>query len=91
MPPAVKALECEAMRKRCRAVDEPTGAVVELESSVLAKFHDAGGGEALRMRGDAKAMARHQCFGGREISRAVGALEGGLVAVHDNGDTAREP
>ena len=52
----------------------PAG-IVELELALLAQLHDAGGGEALRVRGDAKAVARRERLAGREIGGTEGALE----------------
>jgi len=83
--------DCRFADLRVQAFHIFANRVVQAQLAGFSQLHDAGGGEALRMRGYAKAMARRQCFAGREISRAVGTLEGGLVAVHDNRDTAGEP
>ena len=56
-----------ARDRRMQAVDIIAGRIVELELALLAQLHDAGGGEAFGMRGDAEAMARGQLFAGREI------------------------
>ena len=69
-------------------MDEAAGAIVELEPSVLAKFHDAGGGEALRMRGDAKAMVRGQRRAGAQIDDAEGLLQYDLAADRRRDDAA---
>src|SRR5262249_25465618 len=61
--------------------------VVELEPLLLAQLHDAGGGEALRMRGDAKAVARGQGLAAHEIREAEGPLEHDLAAMCDGDDT----
>jgi hypothetical protein len=56
---------------------------------LLAQLQDAGGGEALGMRGDAKAMARRQRLAGRQIGVAEGALEHDPAAMGDRDDAAR--
>ena len=73
----------------CRPSTKSPGRVVELELALLAQLHDAGGGEALRMRGDAEAVARRERFAGVEIGGAEGALQHDLAAMRDRDDAAR--
>jgi hypothetical protein len=75
--------EGHARDRRMQAGDVLSGRIVELQLALLAQFQHACGGEALRMRGDAKAMARRERLAGREIRRAEGPLENDLAAVGD--------
>ena len=43
---------------RMQAADILADRIVEPQLALLAQLHDAGGGESLRMRGDAEAVAR---------------------------------
>src|SRR3954454_13060526 len=68
-----------ARDRRMETIDVVAGRIVELELPLLAQLHDARGGEALGMRGDAEAVSRREGFAGVEIRRAEGPLEEDLV------------
>ena len=51
-----------------QALDKLPDGIVELELALFAQLQDAGRGEALRMRGDAKAMARREFFAARKVA-----------------------
>ena len=57
--------------------------VVQAQLAGLAQLHDAGSGETLGMRGDAKAVARRERLAGQQIGRPECSLEGDLVTLHD--------
>jgi hypothetical protein len=61
--------------------------VVELQFAPLAQFHQSGGGEGLRMRGDAKAVARGERFAGIEIGLTERVLDYDFAPMR-NGDDA---
>src|SRR5215213_2019010 len=78
-----------ARDRRMQAADELPGSIVELELAMLAQLHNAGGGEALGMRGDAKAMARSERFAGVQIGKSERALQHHLVAIRNRDQAAR--
>ncbi len=57
--------------------------VVEPDLALLAQLHDAGGGEALGVRGDAEAVARGELLAGIEIGEAERMLGDDLAAVSE--------
>src|SRR5205085_11920841 len=71
------------------AIDMPADRVVEMQMPGLAQLHDAGGGEAFRMRGDAEAVARRQRLASVEIGGAEGLFKDDLALVADRDDTTR--
>src|SRR3954471_21049911 len=64
-----------ARDRRMETIDVVAGRIVELELPLLAQLHDAGGGEALRMRGDAEAVSRGERFAGVEIGVTEASFE----------------
>ena len=62
--------------------------VVEPQLSALAQAQDAGRGEALGMRGDAKTVTRRERLAAAEIGEAQGPLPDELAAMRDRGDAA---
>src|SRR5258708_36036282 len=70
--------------------DESARGVVELELALLAQPHDAGGGEALRVRGDAEAVAGRQRHSAGEIGMAETLLEQDAPALGDRDRAARQ-
>src|SRR5262249_7315748 len=73
---------------RMQAVDMAASPVVKRQAAFLAQLHDAGGGEGLRMRGNAEAMARRQCRALRRIVMAEGCFEHHLAALGDGDGNA---
>ena len=61
---------------RVQTVDVVSDRVVELELALLAQLHHAGGGEALGMRGDAKAMARREADAPGQVGVAEAPARG---------------
>lgn len=63
--------------------------IVEPELALLAQLHDAGRGKALRVRGDAEAVARSELLASVEIGKAERMLGDDLAAMnkrdHDAG------
>lgn len=74
---------------RMQVADILADGVVEPQLALLAQFQDAGGGEALGVRGDAKAVPRRQLFAGVEIGKAEGMLGDDFAAMGDRDDEAR--
>src|SRR5262249_12075394 len=56
-----------ARDSRVQAIDIKAGSVVEPELALFTQLQNAGCGEALRVRGDAKAMARCEFGAGCEV------------------------
>ena len=71
---------------RMQAVNKPPCRIVELEPARFAQFHDRGGGEALRMRSDAKAVTRGQCRAGAEIGDAERLFQDHVALGGDRDD-----
>src|SRR6185437_2679412 len=65
--------------------------IVEPQPALLAQLHDARGGEALRMRGDAEAVARRQRQVLHQIGMAESALEDNPAALGDGDGATRLP
>ncbi|MET4444749.1 hypothetical protein ABIB75_003026 [Bradyrhizobium sp. GM2.2] len=70
---------------RMQAGDMLADGIVEPELALLAQLHDAGRGKALRVRGDAEAVARGELLAGVEIGEAERML-GNHLAAMDEGD-----
>ena len=74
---------------RVQALDVVSDRIVELELTLLAQLHDAGGGVALGVRGDAKAMARREGGALGQIGVAERLLQDDPVLVRDGDHAAR--
>jgi hypothetical protein len=79
--------DCGPRNPRMQPVHILPDRVVELQFAPLAQFHQSGGGEGLRMRGDTKAVARGERFAGIEIGLTERVL-GYDFAPMRNGDDA---
>jgi hypothetical protein len=66
-------------------------AIIEAQPTLLAKLHDAGGGQALRERRDAKAVAGRERFAAEAIGIAESPLQGDLAMMRDGNHAARLP
>jgi hypothetical protein len=75
--------------RRMKALDIPPDAIVETQLPLLAELHDAGGGETLRMRGHAEAVARRERHSADEIGVPEGLLEDHPTIVNDRDNTTR--
>ena len=73
---------------RMQAADILADRIVEPELALLAQLHDAGRGKALRVRGDAEAVARGQLLAGVEIGEAECMLGDDLAAMGEGDDDA---
>ncbi|MGY3276418.1 hypothetical protein ACVJ5M_004015 [Bradyrhizobium sp. S3.7.6] len=73
---------------RMQAADMLADRVVEPQLALVAQLHDAGGGEALRMRGDTAAVARGEFFAGVEIGKTKGVLGDDFAAMGKCDDDA---
>ena len=62
--------------------------IVEMQFVLLAQFQDRGGGEALRMRGDAKPVPRREFLAAAEIGMAERTFEHDAVAMRDRDDAS---
>ena len=71
-----------------QAGDEGADGVVEFQPAPFSEEHEAGGGEALRVGGDAKAVARGKQLAGGEVGGACGVFEHELALMHDGKKTA---
>ena len=74
---------------RVQALHVAAGRIVELQLALLAQLHDAGGGEALGMRGDAHQMPRRQLDLAIRIGVAPGLLQHHLALVRDRQHATR--
>src|SRR5258707_11564631 len=72
-----------------QAADILADRVVEPNLALLAQLHDAGRGKALRMRGDAEAMARGELLAGVEIGEAERMFGDDFAAMDECDDDAR--
>ena len=74
--------------RRMEALDMLPDTIVEAEPAVLAKLHDAGSGEALRMGGHTKTVPRRQRLSADEIGEAEGPLKDDPGFVSNGNHTA---
>lgn len=74
---------------RMQAADILADGIIEPDLALLAQPHDAGGGKALRVRGDAEAVARCELLAGVEIGKPERMLGDDLAAMDKRDDHAR--
>ena len=74
---------------RMQTADILPDRIVEAQFAPLAQLHDGGGGERLRMRGDAEAVAGREFFAGVKIGEAEGMFGCDLAAMDDRDHDTR--